>query len=281
MWALLGGSGFEKFEEFQKLESLSTKTPFGETSSGICRVKLGTTEMLFIPRHGEWHEKLPSEVNYRANIWALKKAGASKILSVSAIGSLKTEFKPGDLVVPNQYLDRTKSIRAHTFCGQGLVGHVSLAHPVTSELVEALKKHRSDFEFKIHFGGTYVCVEGPYFSTQAESKSFIAQGADIIGMSNFPEYALAREAGLGYLPACFVTDYDCWDDAIPHVTLEGVFEIMRQNKLKAFELCKKFISANAQILPKGCPTQGLQTGLMTPKEFITADQRQWLDVLLS
>ena len=281
MWALLGGSGFEKFEEFQKIGALTTKTPFGETSSGFSRVKLGSTEMLFIPRHGEHHEKTPSEVNYRANIWALKKAGATKILSVSAIGSLKTEFKPGDMVVPNQYLDRTKSIRSHTFCGQGLVGHVSLAHPVTGDLVEALKKHKSEFNFKIHFGATYVCVEGPYFSTQAESKSFIAQGADIIGMTNFPEYALAREAGLGYLPACFVTDYDCWDDQIPHVTLEGVFEIMRQNKLKAFDLCKKFVTANAEILPKGCPQQGLQTGLMTAKEFISADQRQWLDVLLT
>ncbi len=281
MWALLGGSGFEKFEEFKKLEALPVATPFGDTSSGFSKIQLGTTQMLFIPRHGENHEKTPSEVNYRANIWALKKYGATKILSVSAIGSLKTEFKPGDMVVPNQYLDRTKSIRAHTFCGQGLVGHVSLAHPVSSELVEALKKQASEFDFKIHFGATYVCVEGPYFSTQAESKCFISQGANIIGMTNFPEYALAREAGLSYLPACFVTDYDCWDDQIPHVTLEGVFAIMRQNKLKAFELCKKFVTPNANLLPQGCPQQGLQTGLMTPKEFISKEQMNWLQVILN
>ena len=279
MWAIIGGSGFESFEEFKKIKELETETPFGPASSGAALISIGGVEALFLPRHGLKHEKLPSEVNYRANIWCLKKFGATKILSISAIGSLRKELKPGEMVVPLQYLNQTQSLRAHSFCGEGVVGHVSLAHPVSKELVKGLEAQIAKFDFKVHIGGTYVCVEGPYFSTQAESKMFIAMGADIIGMTNFPEYGLAREAGLGYLPACFVTDYDCWDDQIPHVTLEGVLEIMRNNRLKAFQVCQSLLRELGDLMPEGCRSQGLKTGLMCDVEKIRPEQKAWLEIV--
>ncbi len=279
MWAIIGGSGFESFDEFEVVSHENRHTPFGEASAGLARIKIAGEAGLFLPRHGSHHELLPSEINYRANIFALKNLGATRVLSISAIGSLKKEFKPGDLVIPNQYIDRTKGFRQHTFCGKGVVGHVSLAKPVSPELLEWASKARSQFSWDTHVKATYICVEGPYFSTQSESHVSIQQGASIIGMTNFPEYALAREAGLAYLPACFVTDYDCWDDEIPHVTLAGVLEIMRQNKLKAFELAKTVFRQAKDLLPNGIPDQGLRHAVFTSPEKISATDRQWLSVL--
>lgn len=281
MWAIIGGSGFEKFEAFKTVEPLERETPFGLASSGIKRVKIGNHEALFVSRHGEHHENLPSEVNYRANIFALKRAGAQAIVSFSAVGSLRQEFKPGDCVVPTSYIDRTKGVRAHTFLGSGLVGHVSLAQPVCLQAVNNLKSARNRYKFDLHFGQTYVCIEGPYFSTVAEAHFHRQIGADIIGMTHFPEYALAREAGLPYLPCCFVTDYDCWDASIPHVTLEEVLQVMRQNNAKAFEIAQDILASGSAFY-EGSKTdeQGLRTGLMTPKERIHPDQKKWLDILI-
>ncbi len=278
MWAIIGGSGFEKFDGFVKKEELSRETPFGRSSSGIKKVEVKGTECLFLPRHGESHEDLPSEVNYRANIFALKKYGATKILSVSAIGSLEKELKPGDMVVPSQYIDRTKSLRKTTFCGDGVVGHVSLAKPVSPLFVEKLQGLAKKFDFDCHFNKTYVCIEGPYFSTKAESMSYKQMGANIIGMTNFPEFALAREAGLTYLPCSFVTDYDCWDDSIPHVTVEEVLQVMRQNNAKAFQLAEAVIPENWEADPADV-MGGLKTSLMTPMDAISAEKKTWLSTL--
>lgn len=280
-WAIIGGSGFEKFDGFEVVEELSTETPFGPCSSGLKRVRIGEQECLFLSRHGSKHELSPSEVNYRANVYALKAHGAHAILSFSAVGSLRKEFKPGDMVVPHQYIDRTKSLRAHTFAGQGIVSHVSLAHPICESAAEVLQSLAEGRSWDCHFGQTYVVIEGPNFSTKAESNTYRQMGADIIGMTNFPEYALAREAGMAYLPCCFVTDYDCWDDSIPHVTLEGVMQVMRENNAKAFELAQDVLK-NTEILLKTCEceNQGLRSGLMTPKEAIPEDKREWLEVLL-
>ena len=151
MWAIIGGSGFEKFDGFKPIENLDIETPFGKASSGMKKVEVAGTECLFVPRHGENHELLPSEVNYQANIFALKKYGASKVLSVSAVGSLAKEFKPGDMVVPNQYIDRTKSLRKVSFCGDGVVGHVSLAKPVSMNFVGKIKELAGQFSFDCHF----------------------------------------------------------------------------------------------------------------------------------
>lgn len=283
MWAIIGGSGFEKFDDVELVEEYKGETPFGQTSSGLKKIKVSGQECLFLSRHGQHHEKLPSEVNYRANIFALKQLGATQILSVSAVGSLVKECAPGEMVVPTQYIDRTKSVRAHTFCGDGVVGHTSLAHPVCSYWAEQIEKFSQDLDFKIHFKKTYVCIEGPYFSTQAESKSYRTMGADIIGMTNFPEFALAREAGMGYVPCSFVTDYDCWDDSIEHVTLQEVIKVMKNNNQKAFALIGKILNHQVAVEDKdrlNYSSQGLQTSLMTPLDSVSEAKKEWLQVLM-
>lgn len=280
MLAIIGGSGFENFEDFISLETLERETPFGLASSGLKKVKIQDEECLFISRHGEHHEHLPSEVNYAANIYALKKQGAKAIVSFSAVGSLKKEFKPGHLVVPNQYIDRTKAHRRASFLGNGLIGHVSLAKPTCEVMNKKLQELQATFKFESHFGATYVCIEGPYFSTQAESKSYQQIGADIIGMTNFPEYALAREAGLPYLPCCWVTDFDCWDDSIPHVTVQEVIKVMKQNNLKAFEILRKLVTLKSKLWEGStCIDSGLRTGLFMPEKLIPLDKKNWLSIL--
>lgn len=280
MIGIIGGSGFEKFEDFKTVELLPRETPFGPTSSGFKKAKLDNTEFLFISRHGDHHELLPSEINYRANIYAMKKLGVTSIVSFSAVGSLAKEYAPGDLVVPHQYIDRTKSLRKSTFLGEGLIGHVSLAQPICKVMAHNLETQKSKFDFKIHFGQTYVCIEGPYFSTKAESLAYRQMGAQIIGMSNFPEYALAREAGLPYLPCCFVTDYDCWDDAIPHVTVEEVIKVMKGNNSKGLQILKSLLATQNLSKDSTAYNGGLRTGLFMPKEAIPADKRPWVDVLM-
>ncbi len=288
MYAIIGGSGFEKFERFHVIEELHVNTPFGLHSSGLKRVRVesGTNkesyECLFLSRHGERHEQLPSEVNFRANIFALKKLGARAVLSFSAVGSLRKEYKPGDMVLATQYIDRTKGQRAHTFTGDGIVGHVSLAHPVCTQSVESVRQLSKKYDFDCHFGQTYVCIEGPYFSTKSESNFYRQMGADIIGMTHYPEFALAREAGLTYIPCCFVTDYDCWDESIEHVTLQSVIEVMRKNNGKAFQMTEDILATGDSFYRDcNCRDQGLRAGLMTPKESISREKMEWLEVLLS
>lgn len=284
MLGVIGGSGFEKFDEFETIELLNRETPFGLAASGFKKVRVEGTEFLFISRHGDHHEHLPSEINYRANIYAFKKMGVKAIVSFSAVGSLQKQFAPGDLVVPFQYIDRTKSIRAHTFLGGGLIGHVSLARPICEVMAvragEIAKANKLNEKFRMHFGQTYVCIEGPYFSTKAESNAYRQMEADIIGMSNFPEFALAREAGLPYLPCCFITDYDCWDDSIPHVTVEEVIRVMKDNNAKGFALLKLLLKDQDLYKGSAACEGGLRTGLFMPKEAIPADKREWVDVLM-
>ncbi|MBS0286954.1 MAG: MTAP family purine nucleoside phosphorylase [Proteobacteria bacterium] len=278
MWAIIGGSGFEKFEGFEVQDEFSVDTPFGEPSAQIQSIKISGQQALFLSRHGKKHEYTPSHINYRANIFALKKSGANKLLSLSAVGSLRKELAPGDCVVPTQFIDRTKSVREVTFCEKGVVGHVSLAHPVSVDLAKQAKEILKANGFKIHFDKTAICMEGPAFSTQAESHWYRQMGADIIGMTSFPEYALAREAGMHYLPLSFVTDYDSWDDAIAHVTLEQVIEVMRNNNHKAFELLKQIIPPTAHF--SGCSEQGLKTGLLTPLASLPKDIQEWMQILV-
>ncbi len=281
MWGIIGGSGFEKFDGFKTIELLNRETPFGEASSGFKRVRVGEHECLFLSRHGEHHELLPSEVNYRANVYAMKASGVKGILSFSAVGSLRTELAPGDLVIPTQYIDRTKGGRKGTFCGDGVVGHVSLAHPMCEKAGAIALNLVADEDWTSHFGSTYVCVEGPTFSTYAESIAYRDMKADIIGMTNYPEYALAREAGLCYLPCCFVTDYDCWDTSRPHVTLEEVITVMRQNNSKAFSVAEKVLGNSPKFFKDcECYSQGLRMGLMTPKEALPKEKGVWIEMLL-
>lgn len=281
MIAVIGGSGFEKFDGFEVVSPLDRETPFGACSSGFKKVRVDGVEFLFLSRHGDHHELLPSEVNYRANIFALKKHGATCIVSFSAVGSLEKECKPGDLVIPSQYIDRTKSLRAHSFCGEGIIGHVSLAKPVCDVMTAQARKVLTAHSFTAHFGKTYVCVEGPYFSTQAESHSYIAMNAHIIGMTNYPEYGLAREAGLPYLPCCFVTDYDCWDDNIPHVTVDEVIRVMRGNNQKGFALLRDLLKLKGLGQDSVAREGGLRTGLFMPREAIPPEKKAWMETLLA
>ncbi|MGE4133800.1 MAG: MTAP family purine nucleoside phosphorylase [Bdellovibrionales bacterium] len=282
MWGIIGGSGFEKFDGFEKVADLPRETPFGLASSGFKKVRIGGQEALFLSRHGEHHEHLPTEVNYRANIFALKSQGVKGILSFSAVGSLQAELAPGDMVIPTQYIDRTKGVRKHTFCGDGIVGHMSLAHPVCETAAKRVFEIAQAEKVKVHYGKTYVCIEGPNFSTYAESMSYRDLKADIIGMTNFPEYGLAREAGLTYMPCSFVTDYDCWDTSRPHVTIDEVITTMRQNNAKGFKVLQKVLAAGPSVLSDcQCNEGGLKNGLMMPKEAIPAKHKAWMDVLMS
>lgn len=279
MIGVIGGSGFEKFDAFETLQLMDRETPFGLAASGFKKVKIGHQEFLFISRHGDQHEHLPSEINYRANIFAMKKHGAQALVSFSAVGSLRKEYKPGDMVVPYQYIDRTKSLRKHTFLGDGLIGHVSLAEPICEKMALHLQGSFKPQGFEIHYGQTYVCIEGPYFSTKAESHAYRDMKADIIGMTNFPEYALAREAGLPYLPCSFVTDYDCWDDSRPHVTVEEVIKVMKENNLKAFQTLQFVLDQKNMWQGSSAIEGGLRTGLFMAPEHIPQDKKSWLKVL--
>lgn len=281
MLGVIGGSGFEKFDAFETIELLDRETPFGPAASGFKRVRVDGSECLFVSRHGERHEHLPSEINYRANLFALKKHGASAVVSFSAVGSLHEDLAPGDLVVPYQYIDCTRSLRARSFLGDGLVGHVSLAQPVCEVMAAKARVLLAGAAFRAHFGQTYVCIEGPYFSTKAESNYYRSMPAHIVGMSNFPEYALAREAGLPYLPCCFVTDYDCWKDDIPHVTIDEVIKVMRANNGKAFSVLQSILGDPNIAAGSAAPHNGLRTGLFMPLEDIPADKRAWVDILMS
>ncbi len=279
MWAVIGGSGFESFDGVEELRDLDLHTPFGPASSGLRLIRFAGEEVVFLSRHGRHHELLPTEVNYRANIFALKALGVDRIISVSAVGSLRKELPPGDLVVATQYIDRTKGVRRQTFLGEGLVGHVSLAKPVWKSGVQTVRAMASELGFQVHFDKTYICIEGPYFSTQAESNSFRAMGADIIGMTNFPEFALAREAGISYLPCCFVTDFDCWDDAIEHVTLQVVLDTMKKNNRKAVKLIGEILKKNPAS-DSSDREGGLKNSLMTDRTSLSAEKKKWLEVLL-
>lgn len=280
MWAIIGGSGFESFEEFKTIEELPRKTPFGKTSKGFKIVEVDGKELLFIPRHGSHHDKLPTEVNYRANIYALKMHGATKLISFSAVGSLQNQYAPGDLVIPEQFIDRTKGVRPSTFCGDGVVGHVSLANPVTKIFLSAMEELAPQFDFKTHVGQTLVVMEGPQFSTKAESNLYRSWKTDIIGMTSYPEFALAREAGLAYLNCCFVTDYDCWKEDIPHVTVEQVMVVMKENNKKAFATAKALMNYNRPEVQHATEIEhGLRNALMSDKEQMTSEQRDWIDIL--
>lgn len=281
MWAIIGGSGFEKFDGFESLEFLNRETPFGLASSGLRRVRVNGQTAIFISRHGEHHELTPTEINYRANIFALKHYGATAVVSFSAVGSLREHLPPGHLVIPDQYIDRTKGLRKHSFGGDGIVSHASLAYPVcapAAKLTEGLAKKAG---LQVQRGGTYVCIEGPNFSTLAESLMYRDMKCDIIGMTNFPEYALAREAGLTYLPCCFITDFDCWDTSRPHVTIEEVIATMKQNNAKGFKVLSELVNAGDDWRREcHCAEQGFRSGLMTPREALSEDQKRWMQILL-
>jgi len=237
---IIGGSALYEIEGLKVNKREKVKTPFGEPSDEFVIGTMEGKECVFLPRHGRAHSILPSELNYRANIYGLKVLGVDRIISVSAVGSLKDELKPLDVVLVDQFVDRTNQGRSTTFFGNGIVAHVAFADPVCSELREEIYKNNRSIEAKVHDGGTYVNMEGPMFSTRAESFLYKSWGMDVIGMTNMPEARLAREAGICYSTIALVTDYDCWHEGadVESVTIEIIIDNLNKN----IETAKKMLS---------------------------------------
>ncbi|HLB59906.1 MAG TPA: S-methyl-5'-thioadenosine phosphorylase [Bdellovibrionota bacterium] len=237
---IIGGSGLYEIEGLKKIKKHNVKTPFGNPSDTIIQGTLNNVTLLFLPRHGKGHRLNPSEVNYRANIYALKKLGATRVISVSAVGSLRENIAPGTLVFVDQYIDRTLGSRKRTFFEEGLVAHVGFGDPSCQNLREILEGAAKKAGASYLSGGTYICIEGPQFSTRVESFLYRSWNADVIGMTNLPEAKLAREAELCYCTMALVTDYDCWHEEEEDVQADAVLEVIAKN----VGLAKKII-ANA------------------------------------
>jgi 5'-methylthioadenosine phosphorylase len=263
---IVGGTGLYDIEGFTHKKWVSVKTPFGEPSDELLTGKLTGRDVVFLPRHGRGHCLMPSELNHRANIWAMKKLGVAWLMSVSAVGSLQEKIKPCDVVLVDQFVDRTKQSQAHTFFGRGIVAHVAFAHPVCEELRQILLKTSIVCRAQAHNGGTYVCMEGPAFSTRAESVLNHRAGFDVIGMTNLGEAKCAREAEIAYATMAMATDYDCWK-AEGHVTLEMVMTNLRQNA----EMAKQIIARAIHQIPTE-PNWPAHSAL---KNSILTDKKKW------
>ncbi len=262
---IIGGTGLYNIEGFSNQKWVKVKTPFGSPSDDFLSGKLAGRDVVFLARHGRGHRILPSELNHRANIWAMKKLGVQWILSVSAVGSLQEKYKPCDIVLINQFLDRTKQSLNHTFFGRGIVAHVAFAQPICEELRKILLKTARDCGATAHDGGTYVCMEGPAFSTRAESLTNHRAGFNVIGMTNLGEAKCAREAEIAYATLAMSTDYDCWKED-EHVTLEMIIGNLHRNA----DMSKKIVTAAIPKIPTApnwpCHS-ALKHAIMTDKKF--------------
>lgn len=279
MLAVIGGTGIYELAGMQVEQRLDGPTPFGQPSGQIVKGRLGGRELLFLARHGAGHKLLPHEVNYRANIYALKRAGATQILGFSAVGSLVQEIAPGDLAMPSQYFDWTRGARARSFFGEGVAAHVSTAQPASANLIDWAAGQAAAMGIKLHRDVTYACVEGPRLGTRAESLFMRQVGCQLVGMTNVPEVFLAREAQICYATVCIATDYDCWmDDPAMHVSVSAILDTYRASLGRARTLLDGLL---AGPLPEAEPQirGALQYSMLTPDEALTDAQREWLAVL--
>jgi 5'-methylthioadenosine phosphorylase len=261
---VIGGSGVYDIEGLEKAEWITVESPFGPPSDQLLTGDLDGQKVVFLPRHGRGHPLPPSRLNFRANIDALKRAGVTEILSVSAVGSLKEELTPGTFVLCDQFIDRTVA-RERSFFDAGLTAHVSLAEPTCTRLMDVLQEGAEAEGIPVHRGGTYLCIEGPQFSTRAESELYRQWGCDVIGMTNMPEARLAREAELCYTTIAMVTDYDCWHDDHDNVSVEAVIQVLLANADKARALVRRAVPAlagRAEACPRGCQ-QALDNAIIT------------------
>ena len=239
---IIGGSGLYQMPELTNVEEVKVDTPFGDPSDLFIIGTLENERVAFLPRHGRGHRFTPTELPFRANIYAMKLLGVERILSASAVGSLQEKYAPLDMVIPDQFFDRTRGrVRESTFFGEGIVAHVSFAHPVCSALGEVLEESCKVTEVRTHRGGTYVCMEGPAFSTVAESNVYRSWGMDIIGMTNLKEAKLAREAEICYATLALVTDYDCWHPGHDAVSVETVIEYLNKNVRNAQSIMREAV----------------------------------------
>jgi len=263
---IIGGSGLYQLENLTNIEEIKIETPFGQPSDAFIKGCLEGKNVVFLPRHARGHRLLPTELNHRANIWAMRSLGVRFIISVTAVGSLKAEYAPGDIVIPDQYFDRTSRRKNDTFFGNGIVAHVSPADPYSEQLRQILIKSTQKSRIKTHSGGTYVNMDGPAFSTRAESNANRQLGFDIIGMTNVPEAKLAREAEIALATLCMVTDYDCWKPHEEDANAKSILEVLMQNA----ENAKKIVADAIKSIPTEAnwpEHESLKTSLATPKEF--------------
>jgi 5'-methylthioadenosine phosphorylase len=279
MLAIIGGTGLYDLAGMQITQEHGAETPFGRASGPVLQGRLHGQEILFLARHGAGHRLLPHEVNYRANVFALKTAGATQILGFSAVGSLSEPVAPGELAMPSQYFDWTRGARASTFFGGGVAAHVSTAMPVSANLVSWVAARAKSLDLTLHTGLTYACVEGPRLGTRAESHFLRSAGCHLVGMTNIPEVFLAREAQICYATVGIVTDYDCWmDDPAKHVSVGAIFELYGKSLVKARQLLDALLAT--PLPPEEPEIRGaLQGALMTPDAALTPQQREWLAVL--
>jgi 5'-methylthioadenosine phosphorylase len=275
---IIGGSGLYNMDGLTDVSELRIPTPFGDPSEVFALGTLEGRKVAFLARHGKGHRILPSELNFKANIYAMKSLGVSSILSVSAVGSLKEEHKPTDFVIPDQFIDRTFA-RSATFFGEGVVGHIAFGDPVCPIVSGVFAKACAEVGVVGKRGGTYICMEGPQFSTRAESNLYRAWGADIIGMTNLQEAKLAREAEISYATLAMVTDYDCWREGHDDVTIEQVIAVMHQNSGNA----QKVVKAGVRLMPTDLSASPAQTAakfaIMTDRAAIPAETKAKLDLL--
>ena len=273
---VIGGSGLYALDALTDVEALRVETPFGAPSDDLVQGRLHGQRMVFLPRHGRGHTIMPHEIPFQANIWALKSVGVNRLISMSAVGSMKEDIHPGDFVFVDQFIDKTHG-RPESLFGRGAVVHVPFAEPVCPALRAKLLRAGQQIGLTCHDGGTYVCMQGPQFSTRAESLLHRSWGVDVIGMTNLPEAKLAREAEMSYASVAMATDYDCWHEEEAHVSVEAVIAVLKGNADKA----KRLLEALVQ-LPAGDDTSEMcltaaRTSLLTPPEHIPADVRRDLD----
>ena len=280
---IIGGSGLYQMDALQDVEEREVETPFGSPSGSFIIGTLAGMRVAFLARHGQDHTLLPSEVPYRANIYAMKSLGVEYIISASAVGSLKEEVKPLDLVLPDQFIDRTKG-RVSTFFGEGVVAHIGFGHPICAQLSNILAAAITSLQLpdiQLHRGGTYVCMEGPAFSTLAESNLYRSWGGTVIGMTNLPEAKLAREAEIAYATLALATDYDCWHPDHDHVTVDMVVYNLKQNAINAQKVIQETVRILSQGLPESEAHSALKYAILTPKDKIPAERMKQLELLLN
>lgn len=278
---IIGGSGLYQMPELKNVREIIVDTPFGKPSDAFIVGELESVKVAFLPRHARGHKFLPTEVPYRANIYAMKLLGIEYILSVSAVGSLQEQYAPTDMVIPDQFFDRTRA-RANesTFFGEGIVGHVTFAHPVCSELGDILEASCNAVGVTTHRGGTYICMEGPAFSTKAESNVYRQWGMDIIGMTNLQEAKLAREAEIAYATLALVTDYDCWYEGHDDVTVDMVIEYLNKNVRNAQLILKDAVQ---RVAAKQTPNQyrdAIKNAIFTAPDHWPADTAKKLEAII-
>ena len=276
---LIGGSGLYHIEGFEGQKWVKMKTPFGAPSDAYLTGRLAGREVVFLPRHGRGHRVMPSELNHRANIWGMKKLDVAWILSVSAVGSLQEKYRPCDIVLPDQFIDRTKRSFEHTFFGNGIVGHVAFADPICAELRELLFASARAEKARVHNGGAYVNMEGPAFSTRAESITNHELGYDVIGMTNLGEAKCAREAEIAYATMAMITDYDAWKMDEAHVTVEMVVANLNRNAAQAKAIIARTIP-KIPAKPAWPCHDALKNAIMTDKKLWPPKTKAALRVIL-